>query len=286
MLGLRLSILRLRGKDMIHQNLHMHTTFDDGAHSPQEMIEASIAAGLTSVGVSLHSPMPFENDWAPPLCVVGGYLEEMERMKRLFAGRIAVYAGIEWDVLSTGLALNAFDYVIGSAHHLPVGGRYPAVDDSAQTMRRVLDDDFGGDADAMAAAYFEQVARVARKPEVDIVGHFDLLTKFNAQHAFFDETGAAYRRAALEAMEELVRAGKIFEVNTGAISRGYRHTPYPARPLLIALREMGGRVTVSADAHDVRGVACAFDAAEQLVKACGFTQVWQLEGRTFVPVSV
>ena len=70
-------------------------------------------------------------------------------------------------------------------------------------------------------------------------------------------------RAAERAMEKLVAAGKIFEVNTGAISRGYRTTPYPSAQWLRLLREMGGRVTVSADAHHKSGVTCAFDLAEK-----------------------
>ena len=72
-----------------------------------------------------------------------------------------------------------------------------------------------------------ELEKVALEPETDIVGHFDLLTKFNERRCFFDEESPAYRRAALRAMEALVAAGKIFEVNTGAISRGYRSTPYP-----------------------------------------------------------
>ena len=92
-----------------------------------------------------------------------------------------------------------------------------------------------------------------------------------------------YRKAALSAMEKLVRAGKIFEVNTGAISRGYRTTPYPSHELLGALHEMGGKITVSADAHHVSGVVCAFDQAEALVRRCGFKDVWVLTKDGFRP---
>ena len=47
---------------MIPQNLHMHSTWDDGKSTVEEMILASRDAGLASVGVSVHCPMPFEND--------------------------------------------------------------------------------------------------------------------------------------------------------------------------------------------------------------------------------
>lgn len=269
---------------MFTQNLHAHSTWDDGHDTPEEMILASRAAGLDSVGLSLHSPMDFENDWAAKPQSVTAFVGEMARLREKYEGTIRVYTGIEWDVLSR-VDLSAFDYVIGSVHHLPLEG-WPAVDDSPETTRRFLEEFFAGDADAAARMYFAQYVRIAQEPRVNIVGHFDLLTKFDERCGFFDAQSPAYRGAALEAMEMLVRAGKIFEVNTGAISRGYRTTPYPSKELLCALRDMGGRVTISADAHAVTGVACAFEQAEALIRACGFAEVWRLEGEKFVPVGL
>ena len=87
-------------------------------------------------------------------------------------------------------------------------------------------------------------------------------------------------------MERLVRAGKIFEVNTGAISRGYRTTPYPSEPLLRALWEMDGNILFTADAHRAQDICCAYEQAVQLVKSCGFTQHWILTAEGFVPESL
>lgn len=262
---------------MIWQNLHAHCTFDDGRNTPEEMVRASLEAGLGSVGLSLHSPLPFESAWAAAQEAVPAFLKEMRRLRKAYAGKIGVYAGIEWDVLSPEEDLPLFDYVIGSVHHLPVGDRYPTVDDSEQTTAAFLERHFARDADAAAGMYYGELEKVALEPETDIVGHFDLLTKFNERRCFFDEESPAYRRAALRAMEALVAAGKIFEVNTGAISRGYRSTPYPSRAMLCALAGMGGRVILSADAHDVRSVATHFEQAEALIRACGFREIWQLE---------
>lgn len=262
---------------MIWQNLHAHCTFDDGRNTPEEMVRVSLEAGLGSVGLSLHSPLPFESAWTASQEAVPAFLKEMRRLRDAYAEKIGVYAGIEWDVLSPAEDLPLFDYVIGSVHHLPVGDRYPTVDDSEQTTMAFLERHFGQNADAAAQMYYGELEKVALEPETDIVGHFDLLTKFNERRCFFDEESPAYRRAALRAMEALVAAGKIFEVNTGAISRGYRSTPYPSRAMLCALAGMGGRVILSADAHDVRSVATHFEQAEALIRACGFREIWQLE---------
>lgn len=270
---------------MITQNLHMHSTWDDGRSTVEEMILASQAAGLTSVGVSVHAPMPFANGWECPVARLPDYRAEVRALAQRYAGEMAVYLGIEWDVCAQTLDLSPYDYVIGSVHMLPLD-RAVAVDADAETTARFLAEDFGGDADAAAEMYFAELDKVAARPEVDIVGHFDLITKFDEQRGFFDENSPRYRRAAVRAMEKLVRAGKIFEVNTGAISRGYRTTPYPSMQWLRLLREMGGRVTVSADAHYTSGVACAFDLAERMIREADFAEIWRFDGKAFAPVEI
>jgi len=261
---------------MFRQNLHAHSTYDDGKSTLREMIEASMHAGLTSVGMSVHSPLPYANDWGVPAEKMDAYMEELRALRQEYAGRIEVFTGIEWDIM-TDIDLSRFDYAIGSVHHMPLDPPQ-CVDTSSEVTLDLLARHFGGDADAMAEAYFAQYDAVAAQPLAKIVGHVDLLTKYDEQRApIFDPRSPRYRKAAFAAMEKLVAAGKIFEINTGAISRGCRVTPYPSRELLCALREMGGKITLSADAHHVSGVACAYEQAQALAKACGFTGAYALQ---------
>ena len=81
----------------------------------------------------------------------------------------------------------------------------------------------------------------------------------------------------------LIAAGKIFEINTGAISRGYRQTPYPAEPLLRLLREMDGKILFTADAHRACDVAFGYAEAVELACRCGFDTFWRLTEEGFVP---
>ena len=266
---------------MIPQNLHTHTLWDDGSNGAEQMIRAAMAAGLSSIGLSAHCPMPFENDWECPRERLPAYMEQVYALREKYAGQIAVYMGIEWDAMAADADLTPFDYVIGSVHELPVDG-HRSVDCDPETTMRYLSECFGGDADAAAEMFFAQYGAVAERAEVDIVGHFDLLTKYDEQYGFFRPDSPRYKKAALAAMEKLVAADKIFEVNTGAIGRGWRTTPYPSQPLLACLREMGGRVTISSDAHSTQGIVCAFDRAQELVRRCGFTEIWILDGKRFV----
>jgi len=89
--------------------------------------------------------------------------------------------------------------------------------------------------------------------------------------------------ASLFAMRKLAAANMIFEINTGAISRGYRSEPYPPENLLYELRKLEGRITVTSDAHDTSGIDYGYEEAVYLAKQCGFDRIWLLDEGGFVP---
>ena len=190
---------------MVFRNLHMHSTFDDGKDTCHDMLEACLKVGMPAAGISLHSPMPFENDWAPEN--TEPFLAEMALQKEIFSGRMTVFTGIELDTRSA---------------------------------------------------------------------HFDLLTKFDEKYHFMNPESPRYQKAALRALNALLDAEKIIEVNTGAISRGWRSTPYPSKEFLLEIRRRGGKVTVSSDSHAKETVDCAFGQAVEILASCGFAETWQI----------
>ena len=67
--------------------------------------------------------------------------------------------------------------------------------------------------------------------------------------------------------------GKIFEINTGAISRGHRTTPYPSEEILEFLGKHGAKAIIGSDSHSADTLDCAFLQAEELAKKYGLTLV-------------
>ena len=260
---------------MKRQNLHCHTTFDDGNDSPEMMVRAAELAGLASVGVSLHCPIPGESAWCCPDSEEAPFIEEMRRLQTLYAGRIEVWCGLEYDLDSVRRSVPPYDYIIGSCHLLD---GLPIDYDPDAAVQMIA---YHGGERQTAQLYYERLSTMAAMPEISIVGHVDLLTKFNERDALFNTASPAYREAAFAAMETLSAAGKIFEINTGAMSRGWRTTPYPSEELLRHLRSIGGRICISSDAHSRKDIAFGFDQAEELAKSCGFTEVWQFDGKGF-----
>lgn len=265
----------------------MHSTYDDGHDSCADMLEACRRAGLISAGISLHSPLPFKTDWTPDPSVIPGYLWELDALKKRFGTSLRVLTGIEWDVQSDPVMLNGFDYVIGSVHHLPVAEVPPSVDNTPQELENAIQTYFGGDADGVAECYFRELMKVAEEPKVRICGHFDLLLKFQERQPLFDPQSSRYLTAASRALNALLDAGKVIEINTGAVSQGWRSEPYPQRKWLKQMALRGAQVMLSSDAHATAHVISFFEEAEALLRDCGFDHVVELgPDGTFLPVSL
>ena len=265
---------------MKRQNLHCHTTFDDGKDSPETMVRAALETGFSSVGVSLHCPVPGEDDWCCKETNEAKFIEEMRRLREIYAGRIEVWCGLEYDVDAARRSVPPYDYIIGSCHMLDG----IAIDRDPETAELLIASQ--GGSDRAAQLYYGRMTAMADFPEISIVGHFDLLTKYNERAPLYDTGSGIYRDAAFAAMERLSAAGKIFEINSGAISRGWRTAPYPEPELLRHLKSIGGRVCISSDAHSAAAMDCAFDRCEALARDCDFKELWHFNGSGFEAVEL
>lgn len=269
---------------MILQNLHTHTVFGDGKHTAEEMVLGALAAGCVSLGFSEHSPLFPAADpdgWSMEASGEDTYRAEVLDLRKRYRGELEIFLGLEQDFDSPPPD-QPYDYLIGSVHSiLTQDGRFLSVDGSPEGLARYIREDFGGDALAFAETYYRREAEVAERTRCQIVGHFDLVAKFNEGGRFFDENEPRYRRAALEALEEVIARDVIFEINTGAISRGYRTVPYPAPFLLRAIRERGGRICLASDSHSAETVLHAFAQAAELARACGFQEAMVLTEQGF-----
>ena len=242
-------------------NYHTHSTFCDGRDTPEDMVRAAIAKGFDELGISSHSEM---------LKDPTAYVAEIRRLAAKYRGRIRILCGIEAD-WPCPLDLSPYDYVIGSVHFLPgpSGARLP-IDHSPEVLSGLLRDAFGGDGAALVRSYFATEREMVAAGRFDIVGHPDLVRKFNAKHPFFDEGATWYREELERTADAIAASGKIVEINTGAISRGWMDDAYPSSAFRDLLRARGVRFILSADAHSAEALDCAFDrfgAAEPALNA-------------------
>lgn len=268
---------------MICQNLHTHTTFCDGKSTAEELVQRAISLGCPSIGFSGHAPLsPGGEGWAMPSDLVAAYRREIHRLQNIYGDHIAIFLGLEQDIDSPA-PKDTWDYLIGSVHNLPCNGQCHSVDNTQVSFLETVQNCFDGDPLALAEAYYTRVAHVADVTGCQIVGHFDLVTKFNEGDRIFREDDPRYRRAALDALDALCGKNLVFEINTGAMARGYRTAPYPSLFLLRELAQRGEAVCITSDCHHAENLLFAFDQAEELARSCGFTETMVLTNNGFTP---
>lgn len=239
------------------EDLHVHTTFSDGKNTPEEMVQAAIRLGMTGIGFSDHSPTAFDSSYCMPPASVPLYKKTVEELKEKYREKICIRCGIEQDFYSPVPAAG-YDYIIGSVHYIRFGEEYVPVDDSRERLLSALPL-CNGDVYQLAEKYFETVSRVVEKTGANIIGHFDLISKFNEKDPFFDENHPRYVAAWKKSADALCSYGVPFEVNTGAISRGYKTVPYPAPPIRRYLEEHGAKLIPASDSHRAETLLFLFD---------------------------
>lgn len=250
---------------------HNHTIFDDGKSTVDEMVQAAIAHGCDAIGFSGHSFVPPDPDYCMPIGNIQPYRAEVLAAKEKYKDKIKIFLGIEQDVDSdVRLYEDAYDYKIGAVHGVIKNGKYYSVDGSAEELSLAIQEGYGGDVYALCEDYFESLSHICEITRCDVAGHVDIVAKFNEGGRFFDENNERYVAAAERAIKKLARDGMIFEINTGAMSRGYRTAPYPARRLLEIIRREGAGVTYSSDCHAAEKILFGYDDTVNLARECGF----------------
>lgn len=262
-------------------NFHTHSTWCDGKASPEEMILGALARGFDTLGFSSHAMLPGDPwDWPLTAQTLGAYAAEIRSLAAKYAGRIRILLGVEADYVRGACspdrrvyAAIAPDYVIGSVHCVvaPDGG-WVEVDNTPEGLMDGISAHFDGSAEAFVRAYFEQQREMVATCAFDVIGHPDLCRKFNGRLAYFDENAPWYREELVRTAEAFAASGKLVEVNTGAISRGWMDDAYPSAAFRAELRQRGVRFLLGSDAHTVEGLDCAFDRfadAETYVQRLG-----------------
>ena len=235
-------------------NYHTHTRYCDGKDSPEELVLEAIRLGCGELGFSGHSYVPFD-DCCMTVEGTEDYKREIRALREKYAGQIKILLGVEQDYYSP-MPTDDYDYVIGSVHYVLKDGEYLPVDLSREAQIALVREHYDGDFYAFVEDYYALVGDIYEKTGCNIVGHFDLITKFNEDGSLFDTAHPRCRAAAMNALERLSVEPVLFEINTGAIARGYRTTPYPEPFLLEELRRRGTPLILSSDCHDRRFLLC------------------------------
>ena len=246
---------------MNYSDLHTHTYFCDGKDSPEDMVLSAISKGVETLGILVHSYTEFNPDESVDPMREKEFIAEIGALKEKYKGEINILCGTEADYYTTSMA-EGYDYIIASVHYFKRGHNYYPIDLSPAELSNIVSKLFSGDWYAMAEEYYSLVADLPKRfagKNIALIGHIDLVTKFNEDGALFDTSHPRYVASWQRAVDALAPFGIPFEINTGAISRGYRKTPYPEAAIRGYIRKKGGALRLSSDSHSAKNIAFMFE---------------------------
>ncbi len=262
---------------MKYYNIHTHTVFSDGKNTPRENIEAALSLGMGGIGFSDHSYTLYDLSYCMKKENEGAYLAELRALKKEYEGRIDVSIGLELDGYSDIPNRAAYDYLLGDCHYVKTEGGFFSVDHCLEGHKALCRDWFAGDYTAFARAYFEGYTERIACMKPDVLGHFDLVSKF----CLTDESDSRYLTYAKEALIASLEVTPYIELNTGAIARGHRPIPYPAPYLFSEIKAHGGVFVLGSDSHETRNLIYYFDEACSLLKENGISSIAVFHGGAF-----
>jgi histidinol-phosphatase (PHP family) len=247
----------------------------------EDIVLRAIELGFTHYGLSEHSPR-FSSAELYPEEVAGGvealqrmfreYVTEARTLQERHSDRIQIFVGYEteklpqqdWKNVMLGLREeHGFDYCVGSVHDL--GGRW--VDFSEEESAAIASS--RGGRDRMQADYFDSLAELVEAIAPEVVGHIDLVRKFDGMDAGFSPEVFRHIERTLEA---IAATGSRLDVNCGAFRRGLSPI-YPLPEILVRARALGIGVTLGDDGHGVATVGVGLDESMRVIAAAGYDAV-------------
>jgi len=257
---------------MTRGSLHVHSTYCDGKSTLEESILAAVEKKFTYIGFSGHGYTDFDTSYCMSKEKEARYFDEISALADKYRDKIKILRGVEKDSLSDYCA-HQYDYTISSVHYIRANGEIREIDRSREVEEETIKNFFGGDPYAYAEEYYKTVAN----GNGDIVGHFDLITKYDKENKVFNPREERYKKAVLSAMEILLDKNMVFEVNTGSMARGYKDSPYPDTWILEELKKRGGKVIITSDCHRAQFLDYGYEETEKMLSKIGFKDFYNID---------
>jgi histidinol-phosphatase (PHP family) len=242
----------------------------------RDYVEAAIAAGVTTLGFSDHSPFfaePAEHALPGVAMAKGdfpGYVAEAVRLREEYRSRIGILVGVESDFFPEHAALYRaqyaalpLDYVIGSVHVLDGVDLFRPSRWENATRNELRD---------QRERYCALVARSARSGMFDILGHIDVIK------AVCPQIAEVATPAVDRMLREIADADVVIEVNTSGTTKpcgGW----YPSGDIIERAHHYGVKVTFGSDAHTPERVADAHTEVRDYLRAIGYRDWYIFEER-------
>ncbi len=247
----------------------------------EAVVQRAIAAGFSHYGLSEHIAryrsedlFPEERDLTPDdlITTFEAYVVRARQLQTKYEDQIDLLVGFETERLPPGdwatrmretRARLRIDYIVGSVHDVEGLVIDYKPEHTASVAERV------GGVEELHVRYFDALTELVSELRPEVVGHIDLIRKFEGENPVFGARAWRHLEGTLEAVRSV---GGVLDVNAATRRRGLGPV-YPLPAILERARAMGIGVTLGDDGHGAHDVGVGLDACMAAISAAGYREV-------------
>lgn len=216
------------------------------------------------------------------------YLNDIKKYKEIYKDKIQIYSGIEADYYSN---LNkdtdkemALDYRIGSVHFIDDNKDYFCIDMSKDNFEETIK--HFGNIKIVIEKYFDNIIKMTNIQKPDIIGHLDLVRKYNFKKEYFTEEENWYIEKVEEVLENIKENNCIVEVNIKLMSKSNLDAHYPNKMTIKKILKMNIPLMLNTDAHSINGLDKFYYEAIEELKKLGVKKIKMLIDNSFKDIDI
>lgn len=255
---------------------HVHTEFsDDSVYPLEQVIRDSVSMGMNEICITDHVDYGIKDDWdcgkeikcrnGDPFANVDypRYMAAIKEAQRQYGDKIAIKTGLEFGMqVHTIPQYEAlfhrfpFDFIILSIHQVEDKEFWTQDFQRGKTQREYNE------------RYYEEMLNVVKRyKDYSVLGHMDLITRYDEQGIYPFEKVKPFVE---EILKIVIEDGKGIELNTSYHRYGLKDTT-PSVEILKLYRELGGNIiTIGSDSHKPEHLGKYIEDARMLLKNLGF----------------
>ncbi len=262
---------------------HNHSTFSDGSDSMEDMLKKAYECGFDIFAMTDHIHSDQTPYWSVTFDRYEEYLNEINKYKKLYEGKMKILSGIEADWYKCEgtyygryeLLKDKVDITLGSVHNLLANGGNYIIDGSEKDFEECLYFGFYGNIKDMVAFYYESYGEMAEKfSDADLLCHIDLIRKNNYGSKYYDEDEKWVKDLEKALAGKMGKYERVTEINGGGAYRRKNDVYYPSYRLADFLREENVRFTIGLDSHSTEMVEGYYDKSIEYLKNAGIEDLY------------
>lgn len=257
---------------------HVHTAFSDDSIYPMEsVIQDAIAMKMDEICFTEHVDYGIKVDWDSgqkiiyrgnePLANANypEYMKTIQAMKEKYGHQITIKTGLEFGMQTHTISQFQklfdrydFDFIILSIHQVHDKEFWNQEFQKGKTQKEYNEE------------YYREMLEVIRQyKDYSVLGHMDLINRYDAQGIYPFEKVKPLIQAVLE---QVIADGKGIEVNTSSKRYGLKDST-PSHQILELYKDLGGTIlTIGSDSHKPEHLGTHIQESKKMLQKIGFKQ--------------